>query len=275
MKRNLIAGVYSPFVARSVAGMLINRSQPVFDMENGSGGGAPGAGNVPPNPNGNNGNQGNNNSGFNFDADNIWSEPASNNQSNSNQRQQPASPPNGQASDQMANFNQYVNGLNFGKMFDGQAFQQAIQTGDYNSINEAMTKSMQGVYRQAVMDVTKMLDSTVNTAVEKAVGQSKNFFQTENYRKELQQAIPIANNPNVAPVAEAIYGQMIKKHNGDSKKAVEATKQFFGALTSQSHEKFGFDKPPAGMPSSRRGGGNVSFGDDGQEFDWAGWAQSV
>lgn len=210
----------------------------------------------------------NNADDFSLDTANIWADPTP-------PVQQQPQPVANKSPDQMAAFNQYVSGLQFQGGPTSEMFQQALQTGDFGKVAASFNSMAQEIYKRAMQDASKMYDASIEKSVSTAVGKSKDFYATEQSRQALRQSIPIAANPNVAPVAEAVFGQAMRQHGGDRAKAMKQTQAFFNALSQQPHTAFGFNTPPAGSPSLRRGGGSSSFGGSGEDdFDWVGWSKS-
>lgn len=212
-------------------------------------------------------NQGNNDSAFSLDGPSIWEQPSK------PQQQQPQQ--SNKTPDQLAQFNNYVQGLQFQGGPTSDMFQQALQTGDFNKVTASFNAMAQQIYSRAMQDSSRMFDAAVAKAVDSAVGQSRNMYMNDQHRQALYAAVPISKNPNMQPIVEAVYAQAMTKSGNDRDKAIDQTRKFFAAIQQQPHTAFGFTTPPAGSPSPGRGGSGMSPFDDpsGDGFDWMSWAK--
>lgn len=242
----------------------------------GNKGSVPNAGNKPnEGENNNNQNDGNNQDNFDLNAGNIWEQPDnskknSNPNGNGNGNQQTN---NGTQPDAMEGFNNYVNKLDFKFALSPESVQKFIQQGDHKGLSDAITASHREVYRQTMLDASKMLNTSIEKAVNSAVEKATGAYKTDKAVDYLNTSIPIAKNPNVAPVAQAAYGAFLKAGKSQED-AVKGVRDFLSSIKSLKNEDLGLPKAPSGSPGNGRLRESGQQSDTEDMVDWLAFAKS-
>jgi len=244
----------------------------------GAGGGtaAAGAGGQakPENQGGQSGSTTNNNNGaFSLDAPNIWATPQPNQGGNTTTQPTVIVQPPQQQQTPQQQFEAYVNSRDFGFNMGQDDIQKFVSAGDTAGLAAAVNTSLRNVYKQAMLDSSRMVNDSVDRAVAQAVEKATGMYKGDQNKQVLEQMVPIAKNPNVAPVANAVHKQFMKS-GLNAQQAAEKVQQFFGSLQGQNPTNFGL---PPSSGSGKNGFGqnmNGGFGDDDQEIDWMSFAGS-
>lgn len=213
---------------------------------------------------------GNNNGTFNLETGNIWAPPAPNQGGNTTQPQQQQQQQQ-QGPSQEEQFNNYINSRDFGFTMSQEDIQNFVSQGDVKGLTNAVNSAMRNSYRSMMLDASRMVNNAVDRAVEQAVQKATGMYQGDKNRMALEQAVPIAANPNVAPIAQAIQKQFLKsgKSLDEANKGVQA---FFASLQGTDATKFGL---PPSSGSGRNGFGRdmSGFGPSGDDdIDWISFA---
>lgn len=213
----------------------------------------------------------NNSDGFDLDAVNIWDQPKDQNQNrgNSGNNNNNNNNNNGGQQQQTGGFDNYINSLNFDFAMPQDDLAKFVQSGDVSGMAKAMAAHGRQVYKQALTDSVKLSQNMVEAAVQKAIKGAGMNYQTDKSIGYLEAQMPIAKNPNVAPIAQSILGTFMKK-GMKLEEAVESTKKVFGAIRSKANTDFGL--PPRSSNSSNRGRNTVEADDDESGIDWAEFA---
>lgn len=209
--------------------------------------------------------------GFDLHATNIWDQkpPVDKTQTQPNGNQQPQQQQNNQQVDPMDGFNKYVDNLDFKFALSPEQVQDFMQKGDTKGLQTAINGSQKALYRQTMLDASKMLNTSIDKAVTKAVEAATGAFKTDKSIDFLNNAIPIAKNANVAPVAQAAFGSFLKAGK-TQEEAVEGVKNFFGAIKGLKNEDFGL---PKASPSSTNGRTISGQQQDNEDMvDWLAFA---
>ena len=236
--------------------------------DGGAAGGASGSGQ--PGSAGSQTNQNNNNSGaFDLSNTNIWEVPKTEGNNQTTQMPQPTQAP----VDPNAQFNQYIQGLDFKFGLSPEDVQKFVVSGDTAGLQAAIQASQRNMYRSVLLDTSKMVNTSVERAVAIAVEKATGMYQQDKSRMVLEDVVPIAKNPNVAPIARATFQQFMKQ-GASADEAAKKTQAFFDALRKQPNTDFGL---PPRADSGRGGfGQSVGFGDDAaSDIDWVSFANSA
>lgn len=216
----------------------------------------------------------NNPQGFDLSRGNIWEQPKPKpvEQTNQNQNGGPSNNGTPQNVDPMEGFKNYVKGLDFSAQLSPEDIQNFVQKGDHKGLTAALNKANQGVYERTMLDASKMLNTSIDKAVATAVEKATGAFKTDKSLDFLNTSIPIAKNPNVAPVAQAAYGSFIK--NGKTQEeAVGLVRDFLGAMGKLRNEDLGLPKTPSNSPGSGRSLASGQQQDNDELVDWMSFAK--
>lgn len=216
----------------------------------------------------------NNGGGFDLNKVNIWEQPKpkvteQNNQNNGNsngtQQQQTVDP--------MEGFKKYVGALEFPVALSPDAIQNFITKGDHKGLSDAIQASHRTVYEKVMLDSSKMLNTSIDKAVDVAVAKATGAFKTDKSLDFLNISIPIAKNQNVAPVAQAAYGSFLKAGK-TQEEAVGLVRDFLGAMGKIKNEDLGLPKTPSNSPGSGRSFASGQQQDNDEMVDWLSFAKS-
>ena len=164
-------------------------------------------------------------------------------------------------------FETQMQGLAFPEFMTAEVAEQ-MNNGDFTGMNAGLTKSMQDGVKQTLLMTAKMLNAFETRMTEKMGTISNNNVSMRDARNALQTAIPSAKNPGMAPIIEGIFAQAMKHTQGDSAKAIEATKGFMKQMTTMQAADLGMQVTPPGSPGF--GGDPANSGDSGDmPTDWA------
>lgn len=125
-----------------------------------------------------------------------------------------------------------INGLSFDGVFTDEIAEQ-INSGDFKGFNEALQSRMRDAVRQSMVTNVQLIRQVTQgmmTQVQQMIDEKLTGVRQSD---ELIKAIPSASNPKVGPAIRAIYDQALKNANGDTKKALAATKSMMATLTSE------------------------------------------
>lgn len=172
-----------------------------------------------------------------------------------------------QQPDTLAQFDQYVKNLNFGKFeLDADSLQKFVQHGDMQGFNTALSGMMQGAYKQMMLDASKMMGNMREQIVEEALNKAKSMYGAARTFDDLVAEVPLAKNPNVKPIAEAVYKQF-RNQGGDHAAAVKGVKNFLGAMRQVKETDIGLP-PRTTQPGMRRGDNYQDALETEEAIDW-------
>lgn len=220
------------------------------------------------------GNEENNGGGFDLNKVNIWEQPKpkespqgnqNNGNGNGNQQQQIVDP--------MEGFKKYVGALDFSVNMSPEQIQNFITKGDHKGLSEAIQQTNRQVYERVMLDSSKMLNQSIDKAVETAVQKATGAFKVDKSLDFLNTSIPIAKNANVAPVAQAAYGSFLKAGK-TQEEAVGLVRDFLGAMGKIKSEDLGLPRTPSNSPGSGRSFASGQQQDNEELVDWLSFAKS-
>jgi len=202
----------------------------------------------------------------------IWHDPTDD--AGSQQTQQtPQDQQSGQQQQQAPNadeaFNTYIEGLELTKDVDLNSISEELNQGKTEGLGKAFSAIATKTYRQAMVDMSRVIDQKVNAGIEKAVLQSSNAAQGNQAVRQMNTTLNFTKNPAVAPIANAALAQLIKK--GKSvEDAVEGVRTFFQKTSKLSAKELGLQNPPRGRPGNQsfNGAGDIADDGDDDEIDW-------
>lgn len=162
-------------------------------------------------------------------------------------------------------FNDHVAGIDFTAGVNVADVQQAMQNGDGEAFNKGMRAIGENAYRQAMVDLNKIVNQRVDAAKKEMTTATASQTATERAISQLEDALPYTKEPMYKPVAEGVFTQLLQQKGMTVDKAIQKTGEYF--------QKFAGDvnknnpQAPGNRPSGGFGAINESTdGDDGQ--DW-------
>lgn len=165
-------------------------------------------------------------------------------------------------------FNTYIEGLDLTKGIDLAKVSDELNQGNTESLGNAFSVIAAKTYRQAMVDMSKIIDQKVAAGVKAAVTQSSNVAQGDMAVRHMNNALDFTKNPAIAPVASAVLAQLIKKGKS-TEDAVEGVRKFFQNTSKISAKALGLQKAPQGRPGNQPFSGAVNIDDDEDaEVDW-------
>jgi hypothetical protein len=164
-------------------------------------------------------------------------------------------------------FREHVSGLGLGRGADLKGAFEAAQNGDFSKFEAVMQGISEGIYTAAITNANTIFNSKLSKAVDEAVSKATGNVKASGAVSKMNEQLPFTKNPALAPVANAVLGQLLKK-GADVSDAVEQVGKFFKEMHNISAKDLGLNSP-RGRPS---GGFNNQMSDfassDDEEFDW-------
>ncbi len=210
--------------------------------------------------------KGQDNTGPNDGADgNLWVTPTPENgpdnaQQNANANANTSVPDTRKAA-QIA-FDEHVASLGLAPNFTPEEIQALVDTRDPAKFTETLGKMGERIYRQAIMDTNRIIESRIGEAVDAAVAKATGVYQTDQFVQKLNAALPFTADADISPVAQGVAAQLVKKGK-TPEEAIEGTRRFFKKVGQLSAQDLGINTPP------RTGPGSNPFAQSGDEGeDW-------
>ncbi len=209
-------------------------------------------------------NQQNNDDNF----EQIWQNPTDDTGGQQQQQQQQPLQQPTEPVDSNKVFNEYIEKLELTKSVDLAEVSEQLNQGNTESLGNALKTVAAQTYRQAMVDMSKIIDQKVKSGVEAAVQQSSNAVQGNMAVTQMNTALAFTKNPAIAPVAGAVLSQLIKKGKSVDD-AVDGVRKFFQNTSKISAKELGMQNPPRGRPGNQSFNGTGDLGnDDENEIDW-------
>ena len=165
-------------------------------------------------------------------------------------------------------FNEYIEKLELTKTVDLAEISEELNQGKTEGLGNALKTVAAQTYRQAMVDMSKIIDQKVKAGVAAAVQQSNNAVQGNMAVTQMNTALSFTKNPAIAPVAGAVLSQLIKKGKSVDD-AVDGVRAFFQNTSKISAKELGLQNPPRGRPGNQPFNGTGELGDDDEnEIDW-------
>ena len=163
-------------------------------------------------------------------------------------------------------FERHVNTLDFGQVMTPD-IQAELADGNFDKFNTAIAGTLRNVVQQTVMMTARMIDAAGKTSKDETAKMIRGHLSSSDATKALHAAIPAAANPAIAPIAEGVMAQALRRSSGDTGKAIEMTKAFLTQMATVTGKDLGMTVVPTGQPGS---GGLLSNAESGGEIDWLG-----
>lgn len=210
---------------------------------------------------------GDNNQNNDDNFNDLWDNPSDNQDGNNQQSQQSGQQQQQQQdADPNKTFDTYIASLNLSEGIDVAAISGELNNGQTEGLNNAFSTVARNVYRQAMIDVNKIIDKKVESGVSKAIQQSTNAVQGNMAVDRMQASLSFTKDPAINPIATAVLSQLIKKGKSVDD-AILGVRNFFTKTANISAKELGINQPPRGRPGNQQFNNNVDNDDDG-EMDW-------
>lgn len=199
------------------------------------------------------------------DFSNIWdntSQAEENQQGQQNFQQ----PPQQQSAEDI--FNNHVNTLNLGASAGD--LMAAMQSQDPEQIATALQANNAQVYRSAMIDANKMVDSRIDAIRDEMQTNTDNTIKGNTIIAQMENALPYTKNGAYAPMAKAVISQLLEKPGMTTENAIVQTGKYFEKFVSdvQSTQQ----TPPGSKPKGGFGNGqdsqNLQNGNQADEPNW-------
>jgi len=163
----------------------------------------------------------------------------------------------------IAQFQKFVATMDFGSVMTPD-IQSELQNGDFTNFNASMNKTMQKVVEQTVMLTAKMIDHAGQTTKKDVSQLVTGHISSNDAKRALFAAIPAARDKAIAPIAEGVMAQALRRTKGNVDQAVDMTKKYLAAMAKATSSSLGITVVPQGEPGSE---GLLSNSDNPQP-DW-------
>ncbi len=164
-------------------------------------------------------------------------------------------------------FGTYIEKLELTKDIDLGKISEELNQGNTEGLGTALKAVAAQTYRQAMVDMSKVIDQKVTAGVKAAVQQSSSAVQGNMAVTQMNTALAFTKNPAIAPVAGAVLSQLIKKGKTVDD-AVEGVRKFFQNTSKISAKELGLQHAPNQRPGNQSFNGAGDLGDDDEEIDW-------
>lgn len=204
------------------------------------------------------------------DFEKIWHNPDEGQQNLQNQPgQQTQTPTQTQTPENAdASFNTYIDNLGLTKELDLGVISEELNQGNTEGLGKAFSSVAAKVYRQAMVDMSKVVDQKVAAGIKAAVTQSGNATQGDMAVRQMNTAMQFTTNPAIAPIAQAALSQLIKKGKTVDE-AIDGVRSFFQNTSKISAKELGMQNPPRSRPGNQPFQNSGDIAPDGdEEVDW-------
>lgn len=195
--------------------------------------------------------------------DNLWQDPTDETKDKNKQTTQESE----KKPDPTEVFDEYIKGLDLASGLDMAKISGDLNQGNTESLDNAFSTIASNTYRQAMVDMSKVIDQKVEAGVAKAVQQSSNASQSDMAVKQMNAELKFTKSPVIAPVASAVLAQLIKKGKS-TEDAVNGVREFFKQTSQLSAKELGRQNPPQSRPGNQRFDNPVNSDDAENEVDW-------
>ncbi len=164
-------------------------------------------------------------------------------------------------------FGKYITSLNLTKDVDLTKISEELNQGKTEGLGTAFSAIAAQTYRQAMVDMSKVIDQKVAAGIEAAVTKSSNAVHGDMAVRQMNTTLEFTQNPAIAPIANAALAQLIKKGKTVDE-AVESVRAFFTKTSQLSAKELKLQNPPRGRPGNQPFNGAGDVGNDEEETDW-------
>lgn len=148
-------------------------------------------------------------------------------------------------------WNEHVKELGLSDAFNKDEIKNDLAEGNLDSLVDGIQQAILSAYKANLTNTGNFVKNTVSSLKDELSQNMESKITARDFRNRLHQAIPILKtNPNVAPVGEAAFQQLLKKNNGDFDKAVLGTKKFLDSMRNASAVDLGLPEDTRNAPGS-------------------------
>lgn len=199
----------------------------------------------------------------------LWDNPDDNKSSDDkpgqidqNLQQQPQ-----QQVDPSVAFNAHIESLNLLDGLNLDEISTELNQGKTDGLNKAFGHMAANIYRQSMIDASKIIDKKVQEGVDKAIKSSTNAVQGNMAVDKMQVALSFTKQPAISPVATAVLAQLIKKGKSVDD-AINGVRTFFKQTAQISAKELGLNAAPRARPGNKTFNSNIIENDEEAEVDW-------
>jgi hypothetical protein len=198
------------------------------------------------------GSESGNNNGGGFDPASFWQEP---------EPDKDKSPPSGNSADESKpgsgttlgeTLQARITGFEVKDIFTP-AILEEMSEGNFEGAHKAMGAMIQNSMAVQMQNTTELLAQFGSALVGKMQSMIEGKFTDSDQKKALYDAIPSARNPKVGPMVERLYDRAIGIAKGDTKAAIEMTKEMMKTLASETSKDTGLNVAPLSGDSEQSG----------------------
>ncbi len=164
-------------------------------------------------------------------------------------------------------FNEHIKSLDLVSGLDLSEISTELNQGNTEALNKAFTHMASNIYRQSMINASKIIDKKVQEGVDKAVKSSANAVQGNMAVDKMQAALSFTKQPAISPVATAVLAQLIKKGKSVDD-AINGVRTFFKQTAHISAKELGLNQPPRSRPGQQPFNNNIIDTDEEAETDW-------
>jgi len=138
-----------------------------------------------------------------------------------------------------------VETLGFG--VDSADMMAAMQSQNPEDMQKAVSNMQTSVYRAAMIDVNKLVQQRVDSAIGEMKQNTNNTIEANSIVAQMETALPWTRQPAYAPMAKAVVNQMLQKDGMTPEKAIAETAKYFQQFANETVT--GQQIPPGGKPN--------------------------
>ncbi len=144
-------------------------------------------------------------------------------------------------------FDEHITSQNFLKDIDLEKITSELTAGNTDSLKASFTNLARNVYTSALTNMNTVMDKKIEAGIKKAVEEAKGNIGEDFAVQSMQRKFPFTMKPAIAPIADQVLKQLIKKGKSVDE-AIDGVNQYF-RQTAQLYAK---DLPPQSRPGSGR-----------------------
>lgn len=137
---------------------------------------------------------------------------------------------------------------------------EAAQQGDTEAFNGVIQKSMQAMYKDVLMDTTKIINQRVSQAVNEAVSKSTGGYKTDMAMQSLTERLPYVSDSAIRPIAQAALTRALGQ-GLSLDAAIDKVDKYFQHINDRRSGKSN-TTPPNGRGGNNFGNGRMPTGDE-------------
>lgn len=135
------------------------------------------------------------------------------------------------------------------------AILEEMGDGNFENVHKGFQTAIQSAMTTQMQNTTELLSAFGASLVNKMQTMIQGNMQVSDQKKALYEAIPSAQSPKVGPVVERLYERAIEIAKGDTKAAIEMTKEMLKTVSSETGRDTGLRVAP--LSGDSEPGGNI------------------